>query len=162
MNNQDQKHDAAVDQYVIFKLDGESYGVSIHFVEIIEKVTDITRVPNAQPYILGVINLRGEIVPVIDLRKLFGLESIPVTDDSRIIILSVEELTVGIMTDSSSEVLSIPQENIENATSVLSHVEETSIKGIGKIDDRMIIMLDVFAILGLNDQESSEERSQEH
>jgi len=161
VNNGEQQERTALNQYVIFRLDGESYGVSIHYVEIIEKVSTITRVPHSAPYVMGVINLRGEIVPVVDLRNLFNLEPAVITDESRIIILSVDEITVGLMTDSSSEVLSISQDNIENASGVLNDVEESAIKGIGKVNDRMIMMLDIYAVLGLKNQESSE-RSLEH
>ncbi|SDY91141.1 chemotaxis protein CheW [Tindallia californiensis] len=143
-----------VDQFVIFRLDQESYGVSIHYVEIIEKVTAITRVPNSNDFVLGVINLRGEIVPVIDLRKRFNLSPSTITEESRIIILSVEDMTVGILTDSSSEVLNIPKNQIENTGTVLSIVDETSVEGIGKVDDRMIILLDIHSILELDKAEN--------
>lgn len=154
MNVQEQEVHKDVDQFVIFRLVEESYGVSIHYVEIIEKVTSITRVPNSEEYVLGVINLRGEIVPVIDLRKRFNLPLSPITDESRIIILTVQEMTVGILTDSSSEVLNIPKSQIENTGTVLSIVDEDSVEGIGKVDDRMIILLDIHAMLGLEKSES--------
>ena len=156
MNTHEQQEFVSTDQYVIFKLDDESYGVSIHFVEIIEKTTEITRVPKSESFLLGVINLRGEIVPVIDLRKRFGLEAIPTNDESRIIILRVEEMIVGIMTDSSSEVLTISQDSIENAGIVMGNVDDTMIKGIGKVGNRMIMMIDVYTILGLRNREEQE------
>ncbi|RQD67777.1 MAG: chemotaxis protein CheW [Tindallia sp. MSAO_Bac2] len=154
MSIQEQKINADMDQFVIFRLDQESYGVPINYVEIIEKVTAITRVPNSSDYVLGVINLRGEIVPVIDLRKRFNLPDSSITDESRIIILTVDYMTVGILTDSSSEVLNIPKSQIENTGTVLSIVDEASIEGIGKVDDRMIILLDIHAILDINNAES--------
>ena len=161
MNQLDQKENTSIDQYVIFKLQDESYGVSIHYVEIIEKVSVITRVPNAATYIMGVINLRGEIVPVVNLRQMFELEDAPITDESRIIILSVDDIIVGLMTDSSSEVLTIPQEDIETASGILSDVEISAIKGIGKVGERMIMMLDIHKILGFKSQDS-QERSLDH
>lgn len=154
MNVQEQQAHVDADQFVIFRLDEESYGVSIHYVEIIEKVTPITRVPNSEEYVLGVINLRGEIVPVIDLRNLFDLPSSTITDESRIIILTVQEVTVGILADSSSEVLTIHKAQIENTGTVLSIVDEGSVEGIGKVDDRMIILLDIHSILGFEKSES--------
>ncbi len=161
MSQLDQKQNSTIDQYVIFRLQEESYGVSIHYVEIIEKVSVITRVPNAAPYIMGVINLRGEIVPVVNLRQMFDLEEASITDESRIIILSVDDIIIGLMTDSSSEVLTIPQQDIENSSGVLSDVEISAIKGIGKVGERMIMMLDIHKILGFKNQESTE-RSFEH
>ncbi|SFH49755.1 purine-binding chemotaxis protein CheW [Tindallia magadiensis] len=154
MSQYENEKQSDIDQFVIFKLDQESYGVSIHYVEIIEKVTAITRVPNSNDFVLGVINLRGEIVSVIDLRKRFNLSPSKITEESRIIILSVEDMTVGILTDSSSEVLNIPKNQIENTGTVLSIVDETSVEGIGKVDDRMIILLDIYSILELDKAEN--------
>lgn len=140
-------------QYVIFKLDEEYYGVAINFVETIEKVLEITRLPNTPHYIKGVINLRGEVIPVIDLRTRFKMEEKTLTEESRIIILTVEEMTIGLLVDSSSEVLTIEKENIDNTNSLINHTEDDYIKGIGKEDDRMIIILDILEILTQDSQE---------
>lgn len=161
MRQLEEDQESSTNQYVIFKLHGESYGVSIQYVEIIEKVTHITRVPNAQPHVMGVINLRGEIVPVINLRKFFALPYAPMTDESRVIILSLGEVVVGFMTDSSSEVLTILQDNIENAPGFIGDVDMSVIKGIGKVEDRMIMMLDIQQVLALRHQDTPE-RGQGH
>ena len=136
-----------IDQYVIFKLENEYYGITIDFVETIEKVSEITRLPNAPIYIKGVINLRGEVIPVIDLRIRFGMDTQEITDESRIIILSYEEMVVGILVDSSSEVLTINSEDIDNSNTLIDVSEEEHIKGIGKVNGRMIIILDVMKVL---------------
>jgi len=146
MNNQVENNN----QYVIFKLHKEDYGIPIHYVEIIEKVTEITRVPNAPYYIQGVINLRGEVVPVLDLRKRFQFPPMSLTEESRVIILSVDEMIVGILVDSSSEVLTIEAETIDHASSLITTFEDDYINGIGKVNDRMIIMVDVPKILGIS------------
>lgn len=136
-------------QYVIFNLENEFYGVNINYVETIEKVSAITRVPKAPYYVEGVVNLRGEVVPVIDLRKRFNLPSVEVTDDTRIIILLVDEVIIGIIVDSSSEVLTIDKELIDNTSNLLNSAEDEYISGIGKVEDRMIILLDIFKIFEL-------------
>lgn len=136
-------------QFVIFKLDNEYYGIPINYVETIEKVLEITRVPNTPNYVNGVINLRGVVVPVVDLRQRFNLSSRAVTNDSRIIILSIEEVVVGLLVDSSSEVLTIPEDAIDNTNNLVNSFEDDYIKGIGKVDDRMIIIIDIPMILGI-------------
>jgi len=136
-----------IDQYVIFKLDGEYYGIAINFVETIEKVLEITRLPNSPEYLKGVINLRGEVIPVIDLRKRFAMSDTTITEESRIIILSFEDIAVGILVDTSSEVLTIENDNIDNTNALIDSTEDNYVKGIGKIEDRMIIILDIMKIL---------------
>jgi len=136
-------------QYVIFKLENEFYGVPISYVKTIEKVTEITRVPNAPKYVKGVINLRGDVVPVVELRRRFEFEDKPLTEESRIIILSLEELSVGFLVEGSSEVLTIEPEDIDNTTNFVNSFDDDYISGIGKINDRMIIMVNIFKILGI-------------
>lgn len=140
----------SVNQYVVFKLDDENYGIPIKYVETVEKLTKITRVPNAPHYINGVINLRGDVIPVMDLRKRFGLEHISVTDDSRIIVLSVDEVSVGILTDSCSEVITLDKEQIDETYGLTISFEDDYVEGIGKFDERMIIILHVPELLKNN------------
>lgn len=138
---------SSISQYVIFKLDDESYGVPIEYVETIEKLTEITRVPNVPPYISGVMNLRGEVIPVVDLRERFLLEKTKFTDDSRIIVLSVDEMNVGVLTDSCSEVISLDGGQIDKKYDLKSAFEDDYIEGIGKSDERMIIILNIPKLL---------------
>ncbi len=140
----------SVNQYVVFNLDDENYGIPIKYVETVEKLTKITRVPNAPHYINGVINLRGDVIPVMDLRKRFGLEHISVTDDSRIIVLSVDEVSVGILTDSCSEVITLDKEQIDETYGLTISFEDDYVEGIGKFDERMIIILHVPELLKNN------------
>jgi len=136
-------------QFVIFKLDNEYYGIPINYVETIEKVHEITRVPNTPSYVKGVINLRGVVVPVVDLRQRFSLSPKAVSNESRIIILSIEEVVVGLLVDNSSEVLTIPEDSIDNTNNLVNSFEDDYIKGIGKVDERMIIIIDIPVILGI-------------
>ncbi len=130
-------------QYVVFKLNGESYGVSIEYVETIEKFTEITRVPNVPHYIDGVMNLRGEVIPVIDLCKRFQLEDVSITEDSRIIVITVDEVSIGILANSCSEVVTLDEKEIDKTYDLMSSFEDDYIEGIGKSGERMIIILNI-------------------
>ncbi len=147
----DHKATSLENQYVLFKLDNEFYGIDILQVETIERVMDITRVPHALDYVQGVINLRGEVVPVVNLRKRFHLQEIPFNDESRIIIVSVEEVVVGLLVDSSSEVLQLNSEKIEDASNITNNTGNDFIKGIGKHEDRIIILLDLKKVLDIKE-----------
>ncbi|KAB3531361.1 chemotaxis protein CheW [Alkaliphilus serpentinus] len=136
-------------QYVIFKLEDEFYGVPITFVETIEKVTEITRVPNSPHYVKGVINLRGEVVPVIDLRRRFQFQDKELTEESRIIVLALEDINVGFLVEGSSEVLTIEPDDIDKTTNFVNSFDDDYISGIGKVKDRMIIIVNIYKILGI-------------
>jgi purine-binding chemotaxis protein CheW len=142
-----------VREFVIFKLDGEYYGLNIHNVENIEKRISITRVPHSKPYIKGIINLRGNVIPIVDLRARFRLPSTPDTDDTRIIIITHKELKIGIIVDSSSETLQLSEDAIDPAPSIKSNVEEDFVREIGKHNDRIIMLLDLKRVLDLTDED---------
>lgn len=137
----------STNQYVVFKLNDESYGVPIEYVETIEKLTEMTRVPNVPHYIDGVMNLRGEVIPVIDLCKRFQLEYSSITDDSRIIVLFIDEVSAGILVDSCSEVITLDEEQVDKTYDLMSSFEDDYIEGIGKSGERMIIILDIPKLL---------------
>ncbi len=131
-----------LNKYVIFKLIDEYYGLDIENVISVEKMQEFTRVPNAPSYVRGVINLRGEVIPVIDLREKLGLELKSTDENTRIIIVSESEINLGIIVDSSSEVLEIQRSLIDKP---LASEEESNnyLKGIGKVDGRLIIIIDL-------------------
>jgi purine-binding chemotaxis protein CheW len=139
-------------QLVVFKLDKEEYGVSILQVQEIKRMTDITRVPHTPDYIKGVINLRGSVLPVIDLKTRLNLPLSEYGDDTRIIIVKVEELCVGIIVDAVSEVMTIESNHIEPAQSVVGGVSTAYLSGVGKLDDRLIILINVEALIGLSQE----------
>ncbi|MEW9124649.1 MAG: chemotaxis protein CheW [Thermotaleaceae bacterium] len=143
----------AEQQYVLFELDNELYGIDILQVETIEKVMDITRVPHASSYVEGVINLRGEVVPVINLRKRFNLSETILDDESRIMIVSVEDVIIGLLVDSSSEVVQLDLMNIDEAPELGEQKDMAYIKGIGKKDDNIIILLDIKKVLGITESD---------
>ena len=140
-------------EFVIFKLDGEYYGLNIHNVENIEKRFDITRVPHSKHYIKGIINLRGNVIPIVDLRTRFNLPAIEFNDDTRIIIINHRELKIGIIVDSSSETLQLSEDAIDPAPSIKSSQEEDFVREIGKHNNRIIMLIDLKKVLGLVDEE---------
>jgi len=136
-------------QFVVFELDNEEYGIDILRVKTIEKVARITRIPKSASYIKGVINLRGEIVPIVDLREKFKLESKEESDNTRIIIVYIDDINVGLIVDSASTVMEINNDMIEAPPVSLGNIEQNNIYGIGKLDNRIIILLDVFKMLNI-------------
>lgn len=136
-------------QLVVFKLGREEYGVSILQVQEIKRMMDITRVPHSPDFIKGVINLRGSVLPVIDLKKRLDLPPADYTDDTRIIIVKVDELVVGLIVDAVSEVSTISSGNIEPPAMVASGVSAQYLQGVGKQDDKLLILLNLPAIVGL-------------
>mgnify|MGYP003425632955 FL=1 len=136
-------------QVVAFKLRNEEYGVSILNVQEIRTLTDITRVPFAQDFIKGVINLRGSVLPVIDLKERLGLEETPYTQDTRIVTVTVGDLHVGMLVDAVTEVLTLTAKPIDAKKAVNGKELTKFLSGIGNIDGRLIIMLNLEEIIGL-------------
>lgn len=136
-------------EFVTFRLNQEYYGINIQNVENIEKVLPITRVPYTQNYIKGVVNLRGIIVPVVDLRARFGLDPKPVSEETRIIIVNLDENKIGMLVDSSSEVLQITDEDIDAAPNVKKEINNEFIKNIGKKSGRIIMLIDLYKVLNI-------------
>ncbi len=139
-------------QLVIFKLGREEYGVSILQVQEIKRITDITRVPHTPEYIKGVINLRGSVLPVIDLKKRLNLPPAVSTEDTRIIIVKVQEISVGMIVDAVSEVLTMNQENIDAPDVVAGSISANYLSGVGKLENRLLILLNLEEIIGLGQE----------
>lgn len=134
-------------EYVIFKLQGEYYGVEVEYVENIEKLAEITRVPYTEPSVKGVVNLRGIIVPIIDLRKKFGLGEVELTDEARMIIVHHDDNKIGMLVDSSSETFQINEEDIDSATNLSKQSSIEYIRSIGKKDGRVVMLIDLAKVL---------------
>lgn len=143
--------DMSEKKYVVFKLQNEFYGIDIDNVQGIEKVQDFTIVPNSKDYIKGVINLRGEVVPIIELRKRFGLVEKEIDENSRIIVVFLKDLQVGMLVDSSSEVIEFTPEEVDTAPTSIESNYEDFVKAIGKKDERLIILLSTEKILDIKD-----------
>ncbi|MCK4476182.1 MAG: purine-binding chemotaxis protein CheW [Methanophagales archaeon] len=134
--------------YVIFRLGDEEFGVDVMNIKEIAKITTITRVPRSADFIEGVINLRGCLATVINLRKRFGFEPKEIDADSRIIIAEFEDNLIGMLVDAATEVLRIPVSNIEaTPEKVTTEISEEYLSGVGKVENRRIILLDLKQVL---------------
>ena len=134
-------------KYLTFALGHEEYGLEILEVREIIGLMEITAVPQVPDYVKGVINLRGKIIPVIDLRLKFGMERINYTNETCIIVLNVNSTLMGIVVDRVCEVLDISQDNIEPAPSFGSKVQTDFITGMGKVGDKVKILLAIEKVL---------------
>ena len=137
-------------QVVAFKLRDEEYGVNIFQVQEIRNLVDITRVPFAASYIKGVINLRGSVLPVIDLKSRLGLEQTPYTENTRIVTVMVGDLPVGMLVDAVTEVLTIRNKLVDTKKAVNEKDISKFLSGIGNIDGRLVIMLNLEEIVGVS------------
>lgn len=135
-------------QLVTFTLDKEEFGIDILVVQEINRMTEITKIPNAPYYVEGAINLRGTTIPIIDLRKKLGFDSVSIGDSARIVVIELNKTVLGFIVDSVSSVLRIPTDTIEPPPSIVSGMESHYMKGVGKLDDRLIILLDLERIFG--------------
>lgn len=142
----------AEEQLVIFELANEVYGVDISRVQEIIRMTTITRLPRAPEFVEGVINLRGKVIPVVDLKKRFGLEQGDRTKASRIVVVDVGDHTIGMVVDAVSEVLRVPTEAVEPPSPVVTTIESDYIRGIAKLESRLIILLDLDKVLSWEDK----------
>jgi purine-binding chemotaxis protein CheW len=134
-------------QIVGFRIGRETFGLPIAAVREIVRVPEITSVPNAPDFIEGVINLRGRIIPVVDLRKRFGEPVGPSNKKNRIVVVEVENRLLGLMVNSASEVLKIPPSEIEAPHSVFQEGDLNYITGVGKLHGRLVILLDLSKVL---------------
>ena len=134
-------------QVVGFRIGNETYGVRIGSVREIVRVPEITIVPNAPESIEGVINLRGRIIPVMDLRKRFGNVSVQPDKKNRILVVELESRLLGLIVSSASEVLKIPPSEIEPPGTVFAEGESSYVTGVGKLKGRLIILLDIPRLL---------------
>ncbi len=135
-------------QLVIFNLGREEFGVDIMKVQEIIRLPEITRIPRSPDYIKGVINLRGKIIVVMDLDKRFGLPSKEITDETRIIVVDVEGTIIGMVVDSVSEVIRLLNTNVDQTPDIINQkINADYLKGVGKIDERLLILLNLDSII---------------
>jgi purine-binding chemotaxis protein CheW len=144
-------------QLVVFNLGQEEYGVDILQVREIKRLSAIVRIPHAPAFVEGVINLRGNIIAVIDLHKRFDLGETEATDESRIVIVNVRDITVGITVDAVSEVITLEEDALTPPPPLVAGVEASFIEAIGKLKDRLLILLNMDRILGLDEMAEIEQ-----
>jgi purine-binding chemotaxis protein CheW len=139
---------------IIFQLKEKEYAIPVSQVRSIEKVQHITRVPRTINYIKGVINLRGVVTPIVDLRKRFGLEETEFSDSTRIIIVALPEMEVGLIVDAANDVIDINTNSIEPPPEVVGFTEAEYISGVIKVDKRLKILLDLEKVLNIEEVKS--------
>lgn len=130
-------------QLVTFGIGEEEFGVDILAVQEINRMMELTRVPQSPPEVEGVINLRGKIIPVLDMRKKFGLSTAEHSEQSRIIVVDVQGRTLGFIVDRVHEVLRIDSSIVEPAPAMVCSIDSDFIAGVGKLEDRLLILLDL-------------------
>ena len=133
-------------QLVTFFLGEEVYGIDILAVQEIIRMQAITEIPRTAEYVEGVINLRGKVIPIIDLRKRFSLPVEDETKDTRIIVVEIESKVIGMIVDGVSKVLRLNANLVEPPSPIIGGVDSNYIKGVGKIDDQLVILLDLTKI----------------
>ncbi len=141
-------------QFISFSVGDEEYGLELLTVKEVIRVREITWLPKAPSFVKGIINLRGDVIPIIDLRDKFGLEAKEATAMTRVIVVEVDGKLTGMVVDSASQVVRIPVDQIDPPPPVFGGVAQDFITGVGKIDDKLIILLNSDAIL------TAEERTQ--
>jgi purine-binding chemotaxis protein CheW len=132
---------------IVFQLKDEEYGVEVDQVRSIERMQHITRVPRTTDFVKGVINLRGVVTPIIELRNRFGIESIETTDSTRIIIVAVGSMEVGLIVDAANDVVDIPSDIIEPPPQIVGGIEADYLRGVAKMDKRLLILLNLDKVL---------------
>ena len=141
------RQDGGLLQLVTFAISDEEFGIDILRVQEIIRMMEITKVPNSPPSVEGVLNLRGKVIPVIDLRRRFGMPHRDHDRQTRIIVVEISEKVIGFVVDGVSEVLRIASSTVEPPPSVVGGVESEYIKGIGKLENRLLILLDLDTLL---------------
>lgn len=144
-------HETVTKQYIVVKIDNEQFGINIKYVDNIVRLQRITRVPMSQVYFKGVINLRGEILPVMSIRIKLGLEDDTFTEKTRIIILKVENATIGIIVDEVKEVVTLEDDNLENVNYENNDDYTTYISAVGKKGNELISILDICSVVVENE-----------
>ncbi len=152
MEQKIQSSDGPVSEWVTFRLGGEKYGINVVQVREVLRNTEITPVPGAPDFVLGIINLRGNVVTVIDTRMRFGLPVREMDDSSRIVIIESDEQVVGMLVDSVAEVLDLKATDIEPAPTVGNDQSAKYIQGVASLEDELLILVDLEKLLGLQEQ----------
>ncbi|SCL96854.1 chemotaxis protein CheW [Sporanaerobacter sp. PP17-6a] len=142
-------------QYVVFKLGKEEYGIDIMNVKEIGSYKETVKVPNTPKFIDGIINYRGKVIPIINLKKRFNLENTEINADTRVIIINLNEKQIGFVVDEASQTVRLNDNEIDPAPDIISSIDRKYIIGVGKLsEERLLIIIDLEKVL--NDSEKSE------
>jgi purine-binding chemotaxis protein CheW len=140
-------------QLVSFELNGEEFGIDILMVQEIIRMMQITKVPNSPDFIDGVVNIRGKVIPVVNLRTKLGMPRKEHDSMTRIIVVNISSKTIGFLVDSVNEVLRIPASVTEAPPELVAGINSEFIKSVGKLEDRLLILIDLNKILTINEKE---------
>jgi purine-binding chemotaxis protein CheW len=143
-------------QLVSFQIGSEEFGIDILMVQEIIRLIEITKIPNSPSYIEGIVNLRGKVISIIDLRVKLGIEKISPTNETRIIVVDIDSMIVGFLVDSVSEVLRIPKSITEAPPSIVNGLDTEYITAVGKLEDRLLILLDLKKVLLKDENKDTE------
>jgi len=144
--------------FVAFRIDTEEFAVDIGSIQEINRAVEVTRIPNSPPHVQGVMNLRGKIIPVVDLRRLLGFHTRTADKQSRIIVIEIDEVLAGFLVDSVSEVVQLPEGSIEPAPTLAGAAQSHYVYGVCKVDDRLLILLNLQKMFLIH-EESGEGRT---
>jgi purine-binding chemotaxis protein CheW len=136
---------------IVFRLKEEEYGVEVNQVRSIERMQKITRVPRTAPFVKGVINLRGVVTPIINLRSRFDLEEEVDTESTRIIIVALDDMEVGLIVDAANDVIDVSVDAIEPPPEVVGGIEADYLRGVAKLDQRLLILLNLDKVLNADE-----------
>jgi purine-binding chemotaxis protein CheW len=139
-------------QMVLFELGTETYGLDIATVHEIIRMQPITKVPKAPFYVEGVINLRGRVIPVIDIGKKFGFEKTEEAKNNRIVVIKIKDTTLGIIVDAVTEVIRVPVESIDPVSDIVTSGQSDYLMGIAKLPDKMVIILALDKLLSKDEE----------
>lgn len=132
---------------IVFQLKDEEYAIEVEYVQSIERMQPVTRIPKTFPFITGVMNLRGVITPIINLRKRFGIEEKEVDDATRILVISKGDMELGFIVDGANDVIDIPADKIEPTPEVVGGVEAEYLRGVVKLDKRLFTLLNLEKVI---------------
>jgi purine-binding chemotaxis protein CheW len=156
---EDRKAVEATEHLATFFLAGEEYGVDVRLVQEIIRLSEITQVPRAPQFVKGVINLRGRIIPVIDLKRKLALGEVEAGKQARIVVVKVRERLMGLLVDGASQVLKVPVSVIEAAPEEVVEIDASYIRGVAKLEKRLIILVDLQKILAVELRDGSRDQA---
>lgn len=140
-------------QFVVFKLNNEEYGINIMNVKEIGPYKESVKIPNTPSFIEGIVNYRGSVIPIVNLRKRFNIGELEVGTNTRIIIINLNERQIGFIVDEASQTIRLSDGDIEPAPEIISSIDSRYIIGVGKKDERLIILIDLEKVLSEKEKE---------
>lgn len=143
-------------QYVVFKLGKEEYGIDIMNVKEIGPYQESTKLPNVPEFIEGIINYRGEVIPIINLKKRFNLEDKGVDNNTRIVVINLNDKQIGFVVDEASQTVRLHDKDIDPAPNIVAGIDKEFITGVGKLENRLIILIDLEKVLSKEEKNEIE------